>query len=118
MAFSEAFTPWRAVEGGDIPGVLSLDALVTVQMMHRLGAALTVCVVGALAFWAVFQENRGLARLGATLFAILALQVALGIANVVLALPLPVAVAHNGVAALLLLTLATLLHLVKPYPKT
>ncbi len=118
MAFSEAFTPWRAVEGGDIPGVLSLDALVTVQMMHRLGAALTVCVVGALAFWAVFQENRGLLRMGATLFAILALQVALGIANVVLALPLPVAVAHNGVAALLLLTLATLLHLVKPYPKT
>jgi cytochrome c oxidase assembly protein subunit 15 len=39
----------------------------------------------------------------------LLLQIALGIGNVVLGLPLAVAIAHNGVAALLLLTLLALL---------
>lgn len=39
-----------------------------------------------------------------------ALQVSLGITNVLGGLPLPVAVAHNGIAAVLLLTLLTLVH--------
>lgn len=116
MPFSEAFTPWRGAEGEGHGGVLARDGLVAIQMMHRLGAAVTVCVVGALAFWAVFQRNRPLWRTGVVLFVLLALQISLGIANVLFALPLPVAVAHNGVAALLLLAVATLLHLIKPYP--
>ena len=37
-------------------------------------------------------------------------QVSLGVANVWLSLPLPVAVAHNAVAALLLLAVLTLIH--------
>ena len=42
------------------------------------------------------------------LLCLLCLQVSLGIANVLLRLPLPVAVAHNSVAALLMLSLLTL----------
>ena len=42
------------------------------------------------------------------LICLLFLQLSLGIANVVLRLPLPVAVAHNSVAALLMLSLLTL----------
>jgi len=42
---------------------------------------------------------------------LLATQISLGIANVWLHLPLPVAVAHNAVAALLLLALLTLTHI-------
>ena len=45
---------------------------------------------------------------GAILLCLLCLQVSLGIANVMLRLPLPVAVAHNAVAALLMLSLLTL----------
>ncbi len=116
MAFSEAFIPWQGAEGEGQGGVLARDGLVAIQMMHRLGAAVTVCLVGALASWAAFQHNRPLWRMGVVLFVLLALQVSLGIANVLFALPLPVAVAHNGVAALLLLAVATLLHLIKPCP--
>jgi cytochrome c oxidase assembly protein subunit 15 len=47
-------------------------------------------------------------RLGAAVAAILMLQLAIGIANVVLTLPLPVAVAHNGVAAALLVAMVVL----------
>jgi cytochrome c oxidase assembly protein subunit 15 len=40
---------------------------------------------------------------------LLLLQIALGIGNVVLGLPLAVAIAHNGVAAMLLFALLALL---------
>jgi cytochrome c oxidase assembly protein subunit 15 len=46
--------------------------------------------------------------MGALLAAFLVLQVSLGIANVLLTLPLPVAVAHNGVAAALLVMLVVI----------
>jgi cytochrome c oxidase assembly protein subunit 15 len=46
--------------------------------------------------------------IGAAMLALLALQIALGLSNVLLSLPLPVAVAHNGVAALLLASLVVL----------
>jgi cytochrome c oxidase assembly protein subunit 15 len=54
----------------------------------------------------------GQRRLGLVLALALAVQIALGITNVVGRLPLPVAVAHTGGAALLLLAVLTLLHVV------
>jgi heme A synthase len=53
-------------------------------------------------------------RIGFALLAILGLQVGLGIINVLGQLPLPVAVAHNGGAALLLLALVSLVHVLTP----
>jgi cytochrome c oxidase assembly protein subunit 15 len=47
-------------------------------------------------------------KLGGVLLVLLFVQIALGIANVLGSLPLPVAVAHNGVAALLLAVLVML----------
>jgi len=44
------------------------------------------------------------------LLLVLVVQVTLGISNVVFSLPLSVAVAHNGVAALLLLTMVSGMH--------
>ena len=46
--------------------------------------------------------------MGSAVMALVFLQVALGIANILGSLPLPVAVAHNGVAALLLAALVML----------
>ena len=51
--------------------------------------------------WQLWRN--GLPRLAGLLLAALALQVGLGISNVLLNLPLAVAVAHNGGGALLLL---------------
>jgi cytochrome c oxidase assembly protein subunit 15 len=51
------------------------------------------------------MRTRGLAGYGAALGLALAVQVGLGIANIVAGLPLAVAVAHNAVAAILLVTL-------------
>jgi cytochrome c oxidase assembly protein subunit 15 len=47
---------------------------------------------------------------GIVLLVVMASQIALGIANVVLSLPLSIAVAHNAGAALLVLALVALNH--------
>lgn len=57
--------------------------------------------MGGLAF--AVLRTPGLARQGALLLAILLLQAGLGVATVVMRLPLPLAVAHNAGAALLLI---------------
>ena len=55
----------------------------------------------------------GYASLGLAIGGMLLLQVALGISNVLFSLPLPVAVAHNAGAALLLASLVLLNYRVR-----
>lgn len=89
-------------------GFMGNDARVTVHWLHRLGALITTLYL----LWLVVKLfSNGYPRFAGWLLLVLAVQVALGISNVLLSLPLSVAVAHNGVAALLLLTMVTLLHM-------
>jgi cytochrome c oxidase assembly protein subunit 15 len=89
-------------------GTQSAAALVAVHWVHRLGALVTVAVLGWLAACLWYQP--GTRPLGAGLAALLAIQVSLGIANVLLAHPLLPAVAHNAVAALLVVCLVAILY--------
>jgi heme a synthase len=63
---------------------------------------------------AIAAWRRRLHAYAAVVVVLLCTQVALGILNVRLLLPLPVATAHNAVAALLLLSLIALLVRVTP----
>jgi heme a synthase len=85
---------------------LSNDALNAIHWTHRLGALVTALYLGFIGFWAL--RLRGLRRYAILLLTLLGLQIVLGIANVAASLPLPVAVAHNGGAALLLAALVML----------
>jgi cytochrome c oxidase assembly protein subunit 15 len=85
---------------------LALDALTAIHWAHRVGALVTFLYIGALAV--ALMRAPGCLRLGGTLAVLLGLQVGLGIANVLLTLPLAVAVAHNGVAAALLVTMVVI----------
>lgn len=107
MDFGEAFVLWRGIGVDYEGGVLDGPARTAIQMAHRLFAGVVVAAVGSLA-WRTWRQP-GYEGWGAALALLLALQVALGIANVVAGLPLAVATAHNGVAALLLGTLVVLL---------
>ena len=94
-------------------GLLESNIRVTIQMIHRIGALITALYLIGLSI-VVYRTNPGrLQRLCAIFILILlATQISLGIANVVFLLPLPVAVAHNGVAAMLLASLMAMLYLV------
>ncbi len=119
MDFRDAFTLWRGTGIDYEGGVLPNDARVAIHVTHRIGALVTFVYLGWLGIrlWRLTQSPC-LHRLGLLMLGLLIAQVSLGIANVVLALPLPVAVAHNGGAALLLLTLVTLNHALRPQRAT
>ena len=80
--------------------ILPLEALTAIHLAHRLGALVVLAAVGWLGVRAL--RAPGERGLGAAILSVLALQWALGLANVWADLPLAVAVAHNGGAALLL----------------
>lgn len=87
--------------GVDIQGqAMSLEALTAMHWAHRLGALLATVGVGWLSV--CLWKQLAWRWWGVGLLGLLALQVLLGLANVLAGLPLPVAVAHNLGAALLL----------------
>lgn len=115
MDFVDGFTLWRGLGINYEGGVLSLSAATAVHMAHRIGALVTALYVGWLG-WRTIRvggENK-LCRFGMLVLAVLLAQITLGIMNVLLHLPIAIAVAHNAVAALLLLALVTLNHVIRP----
>ena len=82
---------------------LGLPAFVAIQWTHRVGAAITFFYLGTLAM--MLLRNQRLKSFGWLLLSLLLVQISLGIGNLILHLPLILAVAHNMGAALLLLTI-------------
>lgn len=106
--FGQAFVLWRGIGVNYEGGVLDGSARIAIQLVHRIGAVLvfTHIAFAVVARGVRYAQTRSLAILVALA---LLLQIALGIANVELGLPLTVATAHNGGAALLLFALLALL---------
>jgi len=100
--FREGFVLWRGIGVNYEGGVLDMAARSAIQIAHRLGALVVFCYLGWLS---IRTARRGLRMYGLAIALALAGQVLLGISNVYFGLPLAVATAHNGVAALLLFTL-------------
>jgi len=100
--FHQAFVLWRGIGVNYEGGVLDMAARSAIQMTHRFGALVVFCYLAWLSFKAA---RRGLRLFAIAIALALVCQVLLGISNVVYGLPLPVATAHNGMAALLLFTL-------------
>jgi cytochrome c oxidase assembly protein subunit 15 len=98
--FADAFTIWREIGADYEGGVLDQPARAAIHLAHRIGAVLTFLVLAFLG--ARLLRVQPAMRAGVVLLVLLLAQVTLGVLNVALFLPLPNAVAHNGVAALLL----------------
>ncbi len=89
-------------------GILAHPARVAIHLTHRIGALVVVASNLILGFLLLNRsENKSVAQSGIALLAITAIQVLVGITIVGLGLPLLLATAHNGMAALLLLSLLT-----------
>jgi cytochrome c oxidase assembly protein subunit 15 len=99
--FDEGFVLWRGIGIDYEGGVLDHPARVAVHFTHRLGAILAAVFVAWLG-WRLVRESA--TRLdGSAVLALLLAQLSLGVSIVWFGVPLPVAVLHNGVAAMLLL---------------
>ncbi len=99
----QGFTFWRNLGENPDGSAISLQALVAIQWGHRIFAAITLMTV--LAAMALLIRYESLRKLAAWIAALIVAQIALGASVVVFAHPLALAVAHNGVAALMMLLL-------------
>ncbi len=105
----EAFTLWGHNADTYQYGVLSNEAKVTIHASHRIGAIVTTLVIALLIYRLLkIKSSQSLRKLTFTIKLLLLIQVILGVSNVVFHLPLAVAVAHNVVASLLLISLVSL----------
>ena len=103
MDMAQGFNVLQSAGPNYLGGLLESDARIAIQVMHRIGAVLTLVVVGWLG-WRLWQTN---SRLASWVLGLLVVQLTLGILNVVLVLPLWVATSHNAGGALLLAVLVT-----------
>jgi len=105
--YAEGFTLWRGIGVDYEGGVLDGASRIAIQMAHRMMAvvvALYLLVLSARMF-----RLPGMRGWASALGLLVLLQATLGVLNVKLALPLAVAVMHNGGAVLLLFVLVSLL---------
>lgn len=98
----EGFDPTRELHMDSAGRPIGGAALVAIHWLHRLGAIAATLGIGFLAYqlW-----RAGLGAWAAWLLLLLLTQLTLGVANVLLHLPVVLAAAHNAGAALLLVTL-------------
>jgi len=111
LHFVKGFNLFSPVGANYQGGLLDNEVRVTIQFIHRVGALLTLIYLLALSSLILFkmQFNYLRAAAGAMLLLVL-VQFTLGILNVIYLLPISVAVAHNGIAALLLATVFSSLY--------
>jgi cytochrome c oxidase assembly protein subunit 15 len=110
--FREGFVLWRGIGVDYEGGVLDGASRIAIQLAHRGMAVVVFLYLLALAFKLI--RTPGLWFAGVVLGLLTLAQVGLGIANVVMGLPLWVATMHNGGAALLLFLLVGLLARLRP----
>jgi cytochrome c oxidase assembly protein subunit 15 len=106
MDFDHGFTLHRELGETGSGELLPMTALIAIHWMHRLMALVVTLYLG----WLAVRLLRapGYAGMGLMIAALLVMQVALGISNVLLSLPIALAVSHNAGAALLLASLVLL----------
>ncbi len=115
MDFRDAFVLWRGLGIDYEGGVLDHPARVAIHFTHRLGAIVTALVLAVTAWKAIrLGRSGGVRTTGVVLATVLAAQLLLGPVMVLRTFPLPLAVAHNGVAALLVLATVALLRFLRP----
>lgn len=101
--YSNAFHVIRELGMTPDGELLSLEALTAIHWSHRLGAVVAGGVLFVLAW--VLSRRQATQAIGLMLLGAVALQILIGIANVVFSLPLWLAAAHNAGAALLVVVM-------------
>ena len=109
----ESFNLSRVLPVTDGGAVITGDAGKIIHLVHRAGAVITLLYMGWLAWRAIGSGSRYRGT-GITMLVLLTMQLLLGISAIVFSLPLGLVTAHNAIAALLLLSIVNLHHLMKP----
>ena len=99
------YLPWRELHKNADGSAVNAATLATIHWLHRLVAVVVIAVFAA---FIILLHKNDLRRESRGLTWVLTTQIALGIINVIWQLPLWAAVAHNAVAAVLVIKIAAL----------
>lgn len=109
MDFAQAFNISQGIGPNYLGGLMTNEARVAIHFSHRVGAIVTTVYLLGLVLVlfknVAVKQSKTMAKV---VLSVLLLQVALGLGNILFNFPVHVAVAHNLVGALLLLTMITL----------
>ncbi|RYV02910.1 cytochrome B [Shewanella sp. OPT22] len=113
LNIAKAFSPFQGDHISFEYGVLDHYTRMTIHVAHRIWAIVTSLLILWLGL-RLLKSHSSIIKHGAgVMLALLVLQVLLGVSNIEFLLPLPVAVAHNGGAALLLLSVVYLNYAIR-----
>jgi cytochrome c oxidase assembly protein subunit 15 len=107
MNFEQGFQIWRPLGFTQDGSYISFAALTAIHVVHRMMAAVVLLVMGLLAGW--LNTVAGLRMASRWLAALIILQMATGLSNVVFSWPLVAAVLHTGGAAAMLIVITRIL---------
>ncbi|ARB93368.1 heme A synthase [Legionella longbeachae] len=111
LHFAQGFNLFSPVGANYQGGLLEHEVRATIQFIHRLGAMITAVYVVTLSLFILLKSHFNYLKTAAVvMFFLVLIQFTLGILNVIYLLPITVAVAHNGIAALLLAAVFSTLH--------
>lgn len=115
--FSSAFNLLTGFGMENPLSVMTSIERTTIHITHRIGAIVMLILGGVLSLTLLKQRQSTYTRFGLVIGTLLLIQLTLGVSNVVMHLPLKIAVGHNAFAALLLLSLVALLFYLTPMKK-
>ena len=111
MDFVAGFNIFQEIGPNYLGGMLYGEGRTAIHVTHRIGALITL-IATLLLVWKLYRAGLTATAVGLSL--VLFTQLGLGISNILAHLPLAVAVAHNAVGALLLLTLVLVNYRLRP----
>ena len=110
MNYSDAFTVLNLPNINYETAPMVYEAKLAIHFTHRIGALILTLLYAALFIYLFYiQSNKTLKSIGIIVFLVFILQIFLGISNVLMSLPISVAVLHTVNASILLLSMITLL---------
>lgn len=115
MDIVRGFNIFQDIGPNYLGGQLDNHSRTGIHFVHRVGAMAVLIALIALGIimWRIGENS--IRRWVLLLWGVLLLQIGLGVSNVIWALPLMVAVAHNAIGALLLLVMVSLCYRVFSY---
>lgn len=108
MDFTQGFNLMQHIGPNYLGGLMDNEARTAIHYVHRLGALVTSVYLIGMALACFKIGYRPLNKLCTLIVTVLIVQVLLGISNVIMVLPLSIAVAHNMVGALLLAVVSSM----------
>jgi len=110
MNFSDAFTVFNLPDINYEKAPLVYEAKLAIHFTHRVGAMIITLLYAMLFIYLFYiQDNKTIKNIGLVVFTVFVFQIFLGISNVLMSLPISIAVLHTVNASILLLSMITLL---------